>query len=292
MKLYAPSYYKDFKCIADRCTHSCCIGWEIDIDEETLEKYKKLKNGYGPVIMNSISFEDTPHFKLCENDRCPHLDKKGLCKIILNYGKDHLCQICSEHPRFYNYTSVAEVGIGMSCEESARIILTWENYDEITEVGQVDTDTTDFDFDGRALRHEVYEILKNETQDYEKRLEAIYSKYEIDKKCDSYWLEALDSLEYLDNESKTLFQGYSSKKRPRGKEKYQERLLAYFIYRHCTEAIDYEDFCQRLSFCLFCEGLFASLICDISDLDEIVNIARIISTEIEYSEENTSALTY
>jgi lysine-N-methylase len=234
MKLYAPSYYKDFECIADRCTHSCCIGWEIDIDEETLEKYKKLKNGYGPVIMNSISFEGTPHFKLCENDRCPHLDKKGLCKIILNYGKDHLCQICSEHPRFYNYTSVAEVGIGMSCEESARIILTWENYDEITEVGQVDADTTDFDFDGRALRHQVYEILKNETQDYEKRLEAIYSKYKIDKKSDSYWLEALDALEYLDNESKLLFQNYSSKKRPRGKEKYQERLLAYFIYRHCT----------------------------------------------------------
>ena len=292
MKLYAPSYYKDFECIADKCTHSCCIGWEIDIDEETLEKYKTIKNGYGVVIVNSISFEDTPHFKLCENDRCPHLDKKGLCKIILNYGKDHLCQICSEHPRFYNYTSVAEVGIGMSCEESARIILTSKDYHEITEIGQVDTEPFDIDFDGHTLRQEIYQILKNETQDYEKRLDEIYSKYKIDKKSDSQYNEILDSLEYLDIESKMLFQGYSSKKRPKGKEKYQERLLAYFIYRHCTEATDNEDFCQKLSFCLFCERLFASLIYDISDLEEIVNIARIISTEIEYSEENTSALTY
>ena len=45
MKLYAPSYYKKFKCIADKCEHSCCIGWEIDIDEETLEKYEKLETG-------------------------------------------------------------------------------------------------------------------------------------------------------------------------------------------------------------------------------------------------------
>ena len=40
MKLYAPTYYKNFKCIADACEHSCCIGWEIDIDPEALEKYE------------------------------------------------------------------------------------------------------------------------------------------------------------------------------------------------------------------------------------------------------------
>lgn len=292
MKLYAPSYYKDFKCIADKCAHNCCIGWEIDIDEISLEKYKSLKNDYGPTIMNSISFEDTPHFKLCKGDRCPHLDENGLCKIILNYSKDYLCQICAQHPRFYNYTTEAEVGIGMSCPESARIILTSQNYDEIIEVGQIAEDPFDIDFDGRVLRGEVYQILKNTTQGYENNLEAIYSKYQIDKKNDSYWLEILDTLEYLDNESKLLFQNYSSKKRPRGKEKYQERFLAYFIYRHCTEAVDYEDFCKRLSFCLFCERLLASLIYNEDDLDKIVDIARIISTEIEHSEENTSFLTY
>ena len=30
MTVTVPSYYKDFKCIADKCRHSCCIGWEID----------------------------------------------------------------------------------------------------------------------------------------------------------------------------------------------------------------------------------------------------------------------
>ena len=83
MKLYAPKYYKRFRCISDKCEHSCCVGWEIDIYKGSMEKYKKLKNSYGPVIMDSISVEGTPHFKLDSCDRCPHLDERGLCKIII-----------------------------------------------------------------------------------------------------------------------------------------------------------------------------------------------------------------
>ena len=39
MKTVVPSYYKEFRCIADKCNHSCCKGWEIDIDDETYKKY-------------------------------------------------------------------------------------------------------------------------------------------------------------------------------------------------------------------------------------------------------------
>ena len=138
MKLYAPKYYKNFKCSADRCEHSCCVGWEIDIDKDTLKKYKSLRGGYGTVIADSISMDDTPHFRLGEGDRCPHLDKRGLCKIILAVGEEYLCDICREHPRFYNYTSVAEVGIGMSCMEAARIILTSSEYATLLKIGEVD----------------------------------------------------------------------------------------------------------------------------------------------------------
>jgi lysine-N-methylase len=34
MKLIAPDTYPEFCCIADRCRHSCCIGWEIDVDPD------------------------------------------------------------------------------------------------------------------------------------------------------------------------------------------------------------------------------------------------------------------
>ena len=54
MKIYAPKYYGEFACIADKCTHSCCVGWEIYIDAHTMEKYKTLDSAYADVIRKSI----------------------------------------------------------------------------------------------------------------------------------------------------------------------------------------------------------------------------------------------
>lgn len=38
MKYKVPSYYKDFKCIAGSCKHTCCEGWEIDVDEASVRQ--------------------------------------------------------------------------------------------------------------------------------------------------------------------------------------------------------------------------------------------------------------
>lgn len=292
MKLYAPKYYKNFRCVADKCEHSCCIGWEIDIDDKTLEKYESLECDYREVIRQSISTEGAPHFMLGECDRCPHLDEHGLCKIIMNAGEEYLCDICREHPRFYNYTKVAEVGLGMSCAEAARVILSSPDYAETEYIGEVDAQADGIDFDGRAERGKVFAILQDTACDYKARLEKIYCKYSVEVGEDAKWLEKLCRLEYLYDEHKKLFMNYSSEHRPDGKEEYLERFLAYLVYRHCTEAFDEEDFCVRLSFCLFCERLFASLICSerAETLDEVAVLASIISEEIEYSDENTSEL--
>ena len=290
MKLFAPTYYKTFRCIADACEHSCCIGWEIDIDEQTLKKYKQLKDGYGPAVLESISFEGTPHFRLCEGDRCPHLDERGLCKIILGVGEEYLSHICREHPRFYNFTSVAEVGVGMSCPEAARLILSSPDFAEMEEIGEVEAEADGILFDGRAERAKIYNVLQK--KDYADALTQIYSAYSVDVGDDAEWLKILGSLEYLNADHKELFLQYSSSLRPVGQNECLKRFLAYFIYRHCTEAIDEEDFCARLTFCLFCERLFASLICSqgAQTLQEVATLASIISEEIEYSDDNTWAL--
>ena len=292
MKLYAPAYYKQFTCIADKCEHSCCVGWEIDIDADTLAKYRCMHNGYGAVIASSISMEGDPHFRLAENDRCPHLDDRGLCKIILQMGEGYLCDICREHPRFYNFTSVAEVGIGMSCPEAARVILASPHYDVLEEIGVHSAKEDRLAFDGRAERGRIYAILKSDGTDYPTRLARIYREYGISIEDDRVWLAKIDSLEYLNGDHKPLLLRYSSGSRPVGADAYLERALAYFIYRHCTEATDADDFCTRLRFCLFCERLLASLIQaeGASSLAEVAALASILSEEIEYSDENTLCL--
>ena len=102
MKLFAPKYYRDFACIADKCRHSCCVGWEIDIDGETLPKYAALDCDYAENIRASIEQGDVPHFRMEADGRCAHLDDRGLCRIISNIGDCALCEICREHPRFYH----------------------------------------------------------------------------------------------------------------------------------------------------------------------------------------------
>jgi hypothetical protein len=100
MKLYAPQYYKEFHCIADACQHTCCEGWEIDIDEEQLARFRQE-----PYIAAHIEEGDPPHFRLLEGERCPFLKENGLCEMILRYGEDILCQICRDHPRFRSFWS-------------------------------------------------------------------------------------------------------------------------------------------------------------------------------------------
>lgn len=124
--LVVPKYYEQFHCIASKCTDNCCIGWEIDIDPVTLEKYRSDNGPLTPRFLEKVAYnEESPHFILDEREYCPFLNKDHLCDIILEKGEEYLCQICSDHPRYYHwFSSVKEAGVGLSCEEAARLILT------------------------------------------------------------------------------------------------------------------------------------------------------------------------
>ena len=119
MKIVAPDYLSEFKCIAGDCCHTCCVGWEVDVDGESLQKFEQL-----PDIAKHIDYDDTPHIKLSNDERCPFLNNNGLCEMIINHGEEILCQICADHPRFRNFWSNRiELGLGLVCEEAGRIIL-------------------------------------------------------------------------------------------------------------------------------------------------------------------------
>ena len=94
-----PKYFDSFSCIKGECKHSCCKGWEIDLDEEHLALFSSLEGEIGEKMKKSISLEGTPHFILTSEERCPFLNKEGLCDLIVSCGKEVLCDICKEHPR-------------------------------------------------------------------------------------------------------------------------------------------------------------------------------------------------
>lgn len=127
-----PSFFSAFACIASRCRDNCCIGWEIDIDEETDRFYRKTKGEFGKQLHKGISREGQPHFKL-QGEACYFLNSDHLCEIYRNLGEEHLCGICREHPRFYEwYEDIpglpdrTEAGLGLCCEEAARLLFSEE----------------------------------------------------------------------------------------------------------------------------------------------------------------------
>ena len=116
IKIYWPDYYKDFRCKADKCLHTCCAGWLVGIDDASLARFKK-----DPEVAGKIS---DGCFVMGNDDRCPFLRDDNLCEMILKHGEDYLCDICREHPRFYNdMEDHIEAGIGLVCEEACRLAL-------------------------------------------------------------------------------------------------------------------------------------------------------------------------
>lgn len=120
-----PEFYDDFYCLADGCHHSCCKGWEIDIDPDTAELYQSLPDSLGEQLRsNIITSPEGDSFRLTADERCPFLRQDSLCQLILDAGEDILCDICTNHPRFFVMAGDIELGgAGLSCEKSVELLL-------------------------------------------------------------------------------------------------------------------------------------------------------------------------
>lgn len=118
-----PAFYNRFQCIGSACSDNCCIGWEIDIDKHTNEVYQLLEGTFGERLRSSVITNDNDTHFVMEKERCPFLNDDNLCDIIITLGEDKICEICREHPRFYEwFGELTEAGLGLCCEEAARLL--------------------------------------------------------------------------------------------------------------------------------------------------------------------------
>lgn len=135
MILRIPHYYRNFKCSADKCSDSCCIGWEIDLDEDTYDYYSQIPGEFGDYLRSKITDGEEKSFIL-NGERCPFLNEQNLCEIYTELGETALCEICTEYPRFtLEYADVREKCLGLSCEEAGKLVLLSEelfSYEEFS----------------------------------------------------------------------------------------------------------------------------------------------------------------
>ena len=304
MKTFVPDYYRDFACIADRCRHSCCIGWEIDVDEDSYRRYQALEGPMGREIRSRIALEDgVPHYILGEGDRCPFLREDGLCRQILALGEEALCQICTDHPRFRNcWAGRTEVGLGLCCEaagdlilkrkEPFRLVLLSED-EEAVEAGPEEQTLLSF-------RDMLLSILLDRSCTLDQRLEELLetcggmpdrplSAWAVPllslERLDEGWTEQLEGLKTFDGKIDKLFHSPEW-------ECAWEQAAVYFLYRHLPAALEDGDPGSKAAFAVLSARLLRAL-CQLHlqkhgsvTLDDLVEYARMYSSEIEYSEEN------
>lgn len=308
MILTFPTFYRDFKCIANRCTDSCCIGWEIDIDSAAYDKYRLMPESFQK---NIAVCDGVAHFVLTQDERCPFLQKDGLCKIILEHSEDMLCDICREHPRFYEwYGEYKDAGVGLCCEEAVRLLLESEKaleY-ETVETQEISDDDTPEDICKSVfeLRKSLFSIINDRSLTLSDRIERCFLKIgakdviapcsadeffaecvEIAKEMspfDELWekyilrLEALDFQEVKERINKALSENQIR----------YEKSLSYFVFRHFVKACFDGDLLSHFKFAVIMTILEMLIDCVNGDL--LFN-TRYLSKQVEYSEENIDLLT-
>ena len=141
-----PDYYKEFACIADKCEDTCCAGWQIVIDKETLKKYTKVKGDFRKRLWTSVDWFQKS-FKQDKDKRCAFLNEKNLCDLYLSQGEEGFCKTCREYPRHTEeFEGVREITLSISCPEVARILMNrMEPVRFLSEEKEGDEEFEDFD---------------------------------------------------------------------------------------------------------------------------------------------------
>ena len=204
MKYHKPSFFDQFKCIGSACTDTCCAGWEIEVDETTAQEYLAEKGAFGDRLRREIGSEPGEYFFKLQNNRCPFLNKENLCDIFINLGEDRLCDICREHPRFYNwFGDYTEVGLGLCCEEAERLL--FSDSKPLTFVEEVHTDASDLlDDESEECeqmleeRKAIFTILQNRKKNIGARLKRLLLQLPY---ADEMLLLTVPILEWDDPES-------------------------------------------------------------------------------------------
>ena len=185
MKLRVPDYYYDFKCIGGDCTDSCCIGWELDIDEDSYEAYKKVEGSFGDRLRESMvdgsDEEDECNTFRLKGGRCPFLNEKNLCDIYINLGEKSLCKVCTEYPRFtVEYENTREKSMALSCEVVGRLLFSREDeikfiWKEIPDEVKYEESLPMFVDEIEYIRDKGIAILQDRTKDIYERISDFLS---------------------------------------------------------------------------------------------------------------------
>ncbi|MBN1210456.1 MAG: flagellin lysine-N-methylase [Myxococcaceae bacterium] len=131
----APRFVKrvlEFRCLADRCEDTCCVGLRVPVSEERLSRLREgvagspeaerveelvLPNPEGPPA-------ERAYLQMRSDGSCSFLDPDRLCSLHRRHGEKVLPDPCVTFPRIvWKWGERVEVAGSLACPEMARLLL-------------------------------------------------------------------------------------------------------------------------------------------------------------------------
>lgn len=187
MRYLKPHYYDKFECAAGQCPDTCCAGWQIVIDDDSLEKYGEVKGTFGRRLRNSIDWMEGAFYQ--DERGCGFLNERNLCDIYQELGEDAMCETCRMYPRHVEeYDGLRELSLNLSCPVAAEMILSCREKVTFTEFfTEEEEDFEDFDSPMFAqlekARKVIFDILQNREWDLGSRIREVSFLAEEFQKC-------------------------------------------------------------------------------------------------------------
>lgn len=256
MKIVKPTFYKNFKCIAGDCPDSCCQGWEVDADSDSLDYYKTLDNSLEikkriDSVLSKDEFDNTI-FTLAPKKRCPFLNDENLCDMHIAIGGEHTPYTCRTFPRFiYDFGATREIGISFSCPVASDMMYNTESFDFETDINSDLPTLNDIDAEKYFLlykgRAEAYKIAKDKNKSIRERLNDLLDLgvllqeklFPYDEGGDDIaFFDVFKNPELINPEWKEKVENFSLKQVSDTQS--NENILMYFLYKYLMQAV-YDD---------------------------------------------------
>lgn len=174
-----PDYFKNFKCIADKCPDTCCAGWYIMIDDDSLETYKNYQGEYRDTLHKNIKWKDEC-FKQGRSGNCAFLREDLLCDMYIHMGENSLCKTCREYPRHTEeFENVREISLSLSCPVVAKMLC--ERMEKVTFFSEEKEEEEEFfeDYDNFLfdllcdMRSSMVSLLQDRTKTIDDRMRLV-----------------------------------------------------------------------------------------------------------------------
>ncbi len=127
-----PAYFRDFRCLGERCEDTCCQQWEVRLDRK---HFHVLQERMQSRPASHVLFEkyirrndkmvsgdhDYARIEMADDGYCAMLDNDGLCSIHREFGEEPLGNVCAFFPRILSRCgNEIELSGALSCPEVVR----------------------------------------------------------------------------------------------------------------------------------------------------------------------------